>query len=143
MYPNSARSLVTIVTGTDYTQPATYDNSHTYAAGDLVSYLPTTSPVYGTPTNYVSLVGSNTGHKPGTSPTFWAIQPQTAGYLPPIFALLCTGNTSGGAGNTVLKTVNGDSNTTIPSGTFVVGQEYSIYLAKLVTANGVSFVGYR
>lgn len=45
--------------------PATYASGTTYAAGAVVTYL-------GLP--YLSLVGSNVGHTPSTSPTQWAVQ---------------------------------------------------------------------
>jgi hypothetical protein len=131
-YPNAARSLVSITPGVDYTLPAVYASGTTYSAGTVVSYLGT---------NYVSLVGSNTGNTPSSKQAFWAIQPNTAGYLPQIFCLLCTGTASG---SVVLRAVNDAGTTTIPGAAFVVGQEYNIYLAELVSAPaGVTFVGYR
>ena len=45
--------------------PAQYAGGTTYAAGAVVTYL-------GLP--YLSLVGSNTGHTPSSSPTQWAVQ---------------------------------------------------------------------
>lgn len=133
MYPNSAKSLVTIVEGTDYIFPATWGGLTTYAVGDFVSK---------SGTNYVSLTAGNFNNDPTVDTTNWQAVLQFQN-LPPIFALLCTANSSGGMGNTVLLAAGDTTPTTIPSSGFVVGQEYGIYLQTAVTLNGVSFVGYR
>lgn len=52
---------------------AAYNGGTTYAAGDLV-YVPVTSSTYKV---YKSLVGSNTGNAPASSPAFWSVQAQT------------------------------------------------------------------
>lgn len=116
--------------GVDYTKPAAWVIGTTYAAGDLVSL---------NGSNYVSLVGSNVGNSPDTSAD-WTVQPQTASVLSPIFSLLCTTTSTG---PTTLRAIGDTSDTVFPTGSFVIGHEYSIYLAELVTAGGATFVGYR
>lgn len=132
-YSNSARQLVQITAGVDYTKPATWSIGTTYAKGAKVSL---------DGTNYVSLANANVGHNPSTKQTWWALQPQTASIQAPIFGLLCTGKT--GAGDVVLRAIDDTSDTTIPNTAFVVGVCYPIYLAKLVSAPaGTTFIGFR
>lgn len=132
-YSNSARQLIQIEIGKDYTKEAAWNIATTYSAGDKVSVGDT---------NYVSLKNTNLAKAPGTSQSFWAVQPSMSSVNPPIFGFLCTGKT--GAGDVVLKAIDDTAEITIPNTAFVVGVSYPIYLAKIVSAPaGMSFVGYR
>lgn len=58
----------------------------------------------------------------------------------PIYALLCTTTNTGG---TDIKLLGDSAAVTYPAGSFVKGVVYYMYLKTLVTAGGVTFVGFR
>jgi len=64
--PTSAADFTLTTSNVPETPPAAYNAGTTYASGDLVSVTTGTTALV-----YESLVGSNTGNTPGSSPTQW------------------------------------------------------------------------
>ena len=124
-----------IVAGTDYGQAGSslsaWAVGTTYAQGARVTFVSAGQP---RAQIFQSVAAGNVGHTPGTGTAWLSLGLQAT----MIYGVLCTASNTG---TTVIQ-FNGDSSqVSFPAGSFVKGVVYYFSLSKLVTAEGVSFVG--
>ena len=163
-YGPNGTGLSAWASGTTYAQGArvtysgpVYASGTTYAAGASAVYkgslyaslvgsntgnTPESSPTYWSfvtqvnPTIYQSVAASTTGHEPDTSPTYWVSLGTTAS---PFYAVLCTTSNTG----TESIKLNGDSYyVTYPAGSFLKGVVYYLSLQEQASSGATAtFIG--